>query len=111
MSATVSITIVGRSYEISCDEGQEDYVTSLAGDIDRRAGTLLRSVGQVGDARLLVMVALLMADEITELRRGKGAAAAANAALADQAADAPLADGIEAMARRIEAIAERLEKA
>ena len=110
MSATVAITIVGRSYEISCDEGQEEYLTALAAEIDRRADTLLRSVGQVGDARLLVMVALLMADEINALRRGKGAAAGAPAP--DQAAaDAALADGIDSVARRIDAIAERLEKA
>lgn len=108
MTATVSITIVGRSYEVSCDEGQEEYLQTLAAELDRRADTLLRSVGQVGDARLLVMVALLMADEIQELRRGKDSAARP---LPDEAADAALADGLDGLAERIEAIAERLERA
>jgi cell division protein ZapA len=105
MTSTVSITIVGRSYEISCDEGQEDYLRSLAAEVDRRAEHLLRSVGQVGDARLLVMVALLMVDEIAELRR-----AASPPASFDEAADAALADSIDGLARRIDAIADRLEK-
>ncbi len=107
MAVTVSITIVGRSYDVSCDEGQEDYLRTLAAEVDRRAAALLRSVGQVGDARLLVMLSLLMADEITELRRGRGNAAVEAAA----AADAALAGGLDALTRRIDAIADRLEKA
>ncbi len=106
MAATVSITIVGRSYEVSCDDGQEDYLRALAAEVDHRAAALLRSVGQVGDARLLVMVCLLMADEIAELRRNKG-----NGGAEAAAADAALAGGLDTLARRIDAIADRLEKA
>ena len=72
---------------------------------------MLRSIGQVGDARLLVMVALLMADEINELRRGKGAAVPPADATVGEALDAALAEGLESLARRVDAIAERLEKA
>ncbi|HIJ63401.1 MAG TPA: cell division protein ZapA [Rhodospirillaceae bacterium] len=108
MASTVSITIVGRSYEISCDDGQEDYLKSLAVEVDRRTGDLLRSVGQVGDARLLVMVALLMADEIGALRRQL---APDGVEVDPRAADLALAGGIDALARRIEAIADRLQSA
>ena len=104
MAAKVSVTIVGRTYEISCDEGQEDYVLALAGDIDRRANELFRSVGQVGDARLMVMVALLMADEIAELRRQPPPSP-----IDDDETDLALSSGLDALARRIEAVANRLE--
>ena len=107
MAAKVAITIVGRTYEISCDDGQEDYIGVLAAEVDRRADALLRSVGQVGDARLMVMVALLMADEMADLRRQIVQAPAGPS----EAADVELADGIDSLANRIAAIAEHLEKA
>lgn len=107
MASTVSLTIVGRSYEISCDDGQEDYLRSMAVEVDRRAGDLLRSVGQVGDARLLVMVALLMADELNDLRRRLSPDGADQA----KAAELALAGGIDALTSRIEAIADRLRNA
>lgn len=100
MAAQLSISIVGRTYEIACDEGQEQAVMALARDVDKRATELMRSVGQVGDARLLVMLTLLMAEEIGDLRRllGQG----------DHPGDVRLAQGIEQMARRIEAMADKL---
>jgi cell division protein ZapA len=108
MVATVNIMVVGRTYEISCDEGQEDDVRALAAEVDRRASELLRAVGQVGDARLLVMVGLMMADEIAELRRRDGGGAAQPA---QDDADAALSSKLDALARQINAIADRLENA
>jgi cell division protein ZapA len=110
MAVTVSINIVGRAYEISCDEGQEDYLLSLAHEVDRRAQALLKVVGQVGDARLLVMVGLSMADEMADLKKAMDRQALGQAQ-AIEPADTLLAEGIEALAQRIDAIAERLEKA
>lgn len=106
MVATVNIMVVGRTYEISCDEGQEEDVRALAAEVDRRTGELLRAVGQVGDARLLVMVCLTMADEIAELRRRD-----AVLSVPQEEADDALSTRIDALAAQIEAIAERLEKA
>ncbi|OIQ92781.1 cell division protein ZapA [mine drainage metagenome] len=120
MASTVAVTIVGRTYELNCDEGQESYLQSLAAAVDERAAELLRHVGQVGDARLLVMVALSMADEMIDLKgavsRQEEALAAARPPAAGPSpeqgeADGLLASGIESLARKIEAIAERLEKA
>ncbi|HVI50061.1 MAG TPA: cell division protein ZapA [Candidatus Sulfotelmatobacter sp.] len=117
MAATVAVTIVGRTYELNCDPGQEEYLSSLAAEVDVRATELLRLVGQVGDARLLVMVALSMADEMVDLKRAvdrhaEGLEAVPEAApIPSESADSLLAGGIEALARRIEAIAEHLEKA
>jgi len=116
MASTVSVSIVGRAYELNCDPGQEDYLRSLAEDVDGRATELLKLVGQVGDARLLVMVALSMADEMVDLKRtvdrhSDVLEAAPEPAIPSETADSLLAGGIEALARRIEAIADHLEKA
>ena len=65
--ALLTVNICGRPYEIGCEEGQEDHVTQLARDVDRRAQGVLKAVGAVGDGRLLLMVCLTIADELREV--------------------------------------------
>ena len=104
MAAKLAITIIGRTYEISCDEGQQEYVSKLAAEVDRRADALLK---MVGDARLLVRVALTMADELTDLRRKVDGRGSVDLGPVDDS----LASGIESLAERIDAIADRLASA
>jgi cell division protein ZapA len=104
MSATANITVAGRSYEIACDTGQEQTLVALSAEIDRRAQQLLKSVGPVSDARLLVMVALTLMDDLTEARNGGGTPA-------DPQADDKFAAGIDKLAARVESIADRWHKA
>ena len=59
----VNVMVNGRAYTIACDEGEEEHLRQLAGVVDAKAQEVLSSVGQVGDARLLLMAALLIADE------------------------------------------------
>ena len=59
----VNVMVNGRAYTIACDEGEEDHLRDLAATVDAKAREVLSSVGQVGDTRLLLMAALLMADE------------------------------------------------
>jgi cell division protein ZapA len=109
--AQVTIRINGRPYEIGCEDGQEEHLTALADYIDRRVRELGSSVGQVGEARLLVMASLLIADELSDAtgrlealqgeRQADGAAAEAESAGAAQR--------IEAAATRLESLSERLE--
>ena len=65
--AQVDVAINGKSYKIACDDGQEDHLLKLASNVDQRVQQLAASVGQVGDARLLVMACLLISDELSEL--------------------------------------------
>lgn len=102
--AQVTVTINGREFDIACDDGQEQRVTELSREIDRRVSELARSVGQVGDQRLLLMAGLLIADELAEAR-GRVARMEAERA---GGADAELADRLERLASRVEAIAARL---
>lgn len=107
--AVVNLTINGRIYEIACDDSQVARVNELGREVDNRAQSLLKQIGNVPDARLMLMVGLMLADELAESRdQLKNASGAVNAAAQG---DAALAEGIEALAARIEGIAERLERA
>jgi len=64
--AQVSVRINGRHYQVACEDGQEAHLQKLAAYIDERVAELVRDVGQVGDARLLVMAGLLIADELAD---------------------------------------------
>ena len=124
----LSITVNGRSYQIACEEGQEKHLGELGAYLDKRVKDLVAQVGQVGDTRLLVMVALLIADELSELydeldtvRGDKSAPSAGSMQSAapvqsalpialDMVPESEMADRLEAAARTIEDIAARLER-
>ena len=59
----VNVMVNSRAYTIACDDGEEDHLRELATHVDAKVRELLGSVGQVGDQRLLLMAALLIADE------------------------------------------------
>ena len=104
--AQVVATINGRSYPIACNEGEEQRIAELARYVDAKVKTFARDHGQIGEARLLVLAALVLADELADAQSGKGGATLANG---DAAHDGKLASGVENLAERIEAIAARLE--
>ena len=110
MTATVPITIAGRTYEIACETGQEAMLTNLSQDVDRRARDIMKAVGPVSDTKLLVMVALTLVDDLHEGHPPARAAAAQTVHLDDES-DARIAAGIEKLARRIDTIADRFQKA
>ncbi|HEY5280276.1 MAG TPA: cell division protein ZapA [Pseudolabrys sp.] len=65
----VNATIAGRQYRLACEDGQEDHLLALAKDIDTRIIDLRRKFGEIGDTRLTVMAALMLADEMRETRQ------------------------------------------
>lgn len=67
--ASVVVTIAGRTYRMSCEDGQESHLERLAREVDERMGDLRRSFGEIGEQRLVVMTALTVADELDGLRR------------------------------------------
>jgi cell division protein ZapA len=62
----VNVMINQRSYTVACDEGEQEHLQELAAHVDAKVHGLLESVGQAGEQRLLVMAALLIADEYFE---------------------------------------------
>jgi cell division protein ZapA len=111
--AQVSVTINGRAYQIACDDGQEEHLRQLAGYIDRRVAELVAAMGQIGDMRLLVMVSLLIADELSEVTKqlDDSRKTSDEARSTASRADARAASALEGIAARIEDIAARLEHA
>jgi cell division protein ZapA len=107
----ISVMVNGRSYKIACDDGQEPRIRRLAHYVDARVGEFIGNLGQVGEARLLLLAALVIADELSDaneaLAQEKSLARAA-ASEADGETEAA-ADAIQGIAQRIEAIAVRIE--
>ena len=62
--AQVTVLVNGRNYTLACEDGEEEHLTALANFIDSRVAELGRSIGQVGDARLMLMASLVVADEL-----------------------------------------------
>lgn len=62
----LNLEINGRTYEVACDDGQEEHLTELAGYVAKQAEDLAVSLGQVADSRLLLMTSLVIADELGE---------------------------------------------
>ena len=66
--AQVDITVNNQNFLIACEDGQEDRLMDLSKIVDDKVGELTAQVGQVGQTRLLVMAALVIADELVDLR-------------------------------------------
>lgn len=62
----ISVTINGRQYRMACEEGQEVRLLKLAENFEERIGSLRGKFGEIGDARLTVMAALTVADELMD---------------------------------------------
>ena len=104
----LNVTINGRPFAVTCDDGQEARTRRLGQYVDAKVAEFVGSLGQVGEARLLLLAALVIADELADtsedLRLERSGAQAPEPAAADAAAS-----GINGIAQRVEAIAARLE--
>ena len=109
--AQVSVKINGRNYPIACDDGQEAHLSRLASYIDNRIQELVASVGQVDHSRLLVMVSLLVADELSDAYSELETAKATTKTVGDSQIDPDqYRKNISKFVRRIEHIAQALEQ-
>ena len=59
----VTIRVNGNPYQMGCDKGQEAEIEALGKLVDKTVSDLVQSVGQIGETRLLVMAALLLAEK------------------------------------------------
>ena len=67
----VTVTFNDQDHHLACQDGGEERLKSLADYIDQRASTLVEHLGPVGDTRLLLMTAIMIADELHELNDGE----------------------------------------
>ncbi|MCR9158759.1 MAG: cell division protein ZapA [Rhodobacteraceae bacterium] len=63
----VEITIGGRSFDVACQEGEEQYLHSAARMLDTEAQVLAQQVGRIPEARMLLMAGLMLADKTAGL--------------------------------------------
>ena len=103
--ATVTVEVNGRSYPVGCADGQEARVTQLAQEFNNRVSQVADQVGQVGDLKLFLMGALMLADELSEARRGRPVASPPAAAEATSNNDG-VAEALNAVASRLEKLAQ-----
>ncbi len=66
--AQLTIKINGYAYTVGCEDGQEPHLQQMAAEVENRIASIKALGGQSGEARLLVLAGLLMADELHDLR-------------------------------------------
>ena len=64
------LAISGRSYRISCRDGDEERIGRLGDELAARAERLTASLGTMPETQLLAMTALMLADELADARAG-----------------------------------------
>jgi cell division protein ZapA len=62
----VSVEIAGKKYRMACEEGEEPHLLDLAAELNRRIEGFKGSFGEIGDARLTVMAAIAVVDELAD---------------------------------------------
>ena len=109
--AEVAITLNGRTYRLECGDGEEEHLLALSELVGKRLNALQKQFGQVGDDRLLLMTALMIADDLSEAEK-KLAEIESEKASADElvkTAETQVADQIAAAAERIEVLSAALD--
>ena len=103
----VVVKVNGRDFALNCEDGQEPRIRRLSQYVDAKVGEFVKANGQVGEARLILLAALTIADELSDanevILRERGAAGAA------AAAGGAAAGNVRGITQRIESIASRLE--
>ncbi|HET6971667.1 MAG TPA: cell division protein ZapA [Phenylobacterium sp.] len=66
--AQINVEVNGRPYAVGCEDGQEAHLMELAKLFDRQVREVSQDMGQLGDTRLFLMGALLLADELYDAK-------------------------------------------
>tara|TARA_X000000950_G_C13838354_1_gene629098 strand:- start:1123 stop:1443 length:321 start_codon:yes stop_codon:yes gene_type:complete len=105
--AQVDVSVNGQSYRIACEDGQEARLVDLAAMVDEKVIDLVNQIGQVGSNRLLVMAALIIADELVDLKNEAGS----SQELEDNTNQQDTVLALQEITKRIENIADQVERA
>jgi cell division protein ZapA len=66
--AQINIDVNGRPYAVGCEDGQEAHLHELVKLFDHQVRQVSQDMGQLGDTRLFLMGALLLADELADAK-------------------------------------------
>ena len=102
----VVVTVNGRAFPLACADGEEARTRRLAQYLDSKVAEFVQAHGQIGEARLILLAALVICRRALRHQRRVPAGALAPA---QRRGPATPSNGIRAIAQRIESIAARLE--
>jgi cell division protein ZapA len=120
----LKISIGGREFEVSCQEGEEHFLKAAARMLDNEASVVIGQIGRMPESRLLLMAGLMLADKAAgledQLRLAEDRASTAERAL-ERARHNPerievpvipeiVSDTFAEIAARAEALADRIEE-
>lgn len=101
----VTLEINGKPYVVGCEDGGEGHVLALAARIDEKVREIAPDAGAPGEARMILMAALMIADQLSEVEAAIQAA---------QARTTEFEDSLDRLAAKavaaLEAAADRLEE-
>jgi cell division protein ZapA len=69
---TIDISILGRSYKITCEEGEREALVEAASYLDGKMGEIKKAGKVSGTDRIAVMAALNIVHELLSLKVGNG---------------------------------------
>ena len=67
--ANVNIKFNNKDYLLSCEDGQEENLKELANHLDLKYNELKKSLGNIGESRLLLITAIQMVDDYFDLNK------------------------------------------
>lgn len=117
--AEITLNIHGKNYGISCDDGQENRVREVGHYVDTRVRDISSAGAASNENHLLVLTALVLADEIKELRENLHDLRSGSNQGADpyiplrglsESDEVRMLEAIEQLAGRIDSVAERLRR-
>jgi cell division protein ZapA len=72
----VTVQVNGRPYVIGCEDGGEAHLRALAATVEAKVRQIAPDAGAPGEARLMLMAALTIADDLRTARADLAAAEA-----------------------------------
>lgn len=70
--AQVTVSVGNRQYALACAAGEEERLKEMAAYVDNKISFLTEKLGHLSEGRGLLMAAIMITDELSEARAGKG---------------------------------------
>ena len=67
--ANVDIKFNNKDYLLSCEDGQEENLKELADHLDSKYSELKKSLGNIGESKLMLITAIKIVDEFFDLKK------------------------------------------
>ena len=115
----IEITVGGRSFEVACQPGEEQFLRAAASVLDREAQPLISQMGRLPEVRMLLMAGLMVADRAAALEEdvkalktgGQGGAGAEKQKVEVPVVPETLRNSLAEIAARAEALADQIAEA